>query len=149
MSIEVTSAAFAADSAIPLEFTCEGDDVSPPLAWSRVRDGAQSIAILVEDPDAPNHPFTHWLITDLPATTTSLPRGAAPPRGASEATNDRGKRGYAGPCPPSGTHHYHFHVYALDTTIGCPSSKAEFLSKIRDHVVDEGELVATYAKHRA
>ncbi len=146
MSIQVTSSAFQPDSEIPSEYTCDGADVSPPLAWSNVPRQAQSIAILVEDPDAPKKPFTHWLVTDLPPTTSSLPRGAALPGGAKAATNDMGRDGYAGPCPPRGRHHYHFHVYALDTKIGRQASKREFLAAIRGHVIDQGELVGTYRR---
>jgi Raf kinase inhibitor-like YbhB/YbcL family protein len=145
--LEVSSAAFKGDATIPAEYTCEGDDISPPLAWSAVPDGTRSIAILVEDPDAPKHTFTHWLVTDLPPTTTTLPRDARLPAGASAATNDLGDAGYGGPCPPPRSrHHYHFHVYALDTMIGPVENKAELAAKMRGHLLDEGELVATYER---
>lgn len=145
MSLNVTSNAFAANQTIPVEYTCDGSETSPPLSWSNVPKGTKSVAILVEDPDAPSGTFTHWLVTGIPPTTTALPAGALP-AGASVATNDTGKAGYAGPCPPSGRHHYHFKVYALDTTLPKPRTKAEFLSAIKGHVLDQGELVATYQR---
>src|SRR5258707_143240 len=110
----VVTSAFKPGEAIPGEFTCDGNETSPPLAWSNVPSETQSIAVLVEDRDAPKGTFTHWLVTGIPPTTTSLPAGAALPEGATAAKNDKGYPGYAGPCPPAGRHHYIFHVYALD-----------------------------------
>jgi phosphatidylethanolamine-binding protein (PEBP) family uncharacterized protein len=133
-SLEVTSSAFKAGDAIPSEYTCEGANKAPPLAWANLPAETKSVAVLVDDPDAPKGTFTHWLVTDLPPTTTSL--------------GDSGKipAGYTGPCPPSGRHHYHFHVYAIDTKIGEQASRADFLSAIRGHVLAEGDLVAMYEK---
>lgn len=146
--IEVTSTAFSPDGTIPSKYTCDGFGISPPLAWSGVPDEAQSVAILVDDPDAPGHPFLHWLIADVPTSVHELDEGGAPPREALVAESDAGTASYYGPCPPSGRHHYHFHVYALDTVLGRrPEGRDDFLSAIDGHVIDEGELVATYERH--
>lgn len=146
--LQVTSPAFRDNEAIPTEFSCDGRNVSPPLAWSGVPAETKSIAILVDDPDAPKKVFTHWLVTGLAPTTTSLPKGAALSSGATASNNDMGKTGWAGPCPPGGRHHYHFHVYALDTQIPKPSSRGELLAAIRGHVLAEGELVGTFQHAR-
>ena len=116
--------------------------MSPPLAWSTPPKQTETIAILVDDPDAPYRIFTHWLVTDIPPSLTSLDEGAAMPRDSSVTENDAGNASYYGPCPPSGTHHYHFHVYALDTALGRQENREDFLSAIDGHVLAEGELVA-------
>ncbi len=144
--LTVTSTAFQDNGAIPAEYTCDGAEKSPPLSWSKVPAGTKSIAILVEDPDAPKGTFTHWLVTDIPPTTTSLAAGSALPSGAMAMKNSKGDKKYAGPCPPSGTHHYHFHVYALDSKIANADSKSQLLASMDGHVLAEGELVGTYEK---
>lgn len=134
-TIAVTSSAFKAGESIPAEYTCDGASKTPPLSWSNVPETTASLAVLVDDPDAPNGTFTHWLVTDLPPTATTI-------------SADVGKVAtkYTGPCPPSGTHHYHFRVYALDKMIESQASESDFLSAIRGHVLAEGDLVATYSK---
>lgn len=145
-TLNVTSSAFNANEAIPSEYTCDGADKTPPLSWSNVPANAKSIAILVDDPDAPKGTFTHWIVTNIPPSDTSLSEGGSLPQGATAAKNDNGATGYAGPCPPTGTHHYHFRVYALDKTLTQPASRAELLREIKGHVLAQGELVATYTK---
>lgn len=148
--IEVTSAAFASDGEIPSKYTCDGEGISPPLAWSGVPDDARSVAILVDDPDSGDRPFLHWLVADLPVELHALDEGAAVPHDAQIAETDAGNRSYYGPCPVSGRHHYRFHVFALDTVLGHqPEGRDEFLSEISGHVLDEGELVATYQRASA
>jgi Raf kinase inhibitor-like YbhB/YbcL family protein len=144
--LQVTSRAFGANQEIPPKYTCEGTQTTPPLAWSRVPAGTQSVAILVEDPDASSGMFTHWLVTGIAPTTTSLAAGAALPSGAAAARNGRGRLGYDGPCPPHGRHRYVFRVFALDTAIPPPKDREAFLSAIRGHVLAEGRLVGTYQK---
>lgn len=144
--LEVTSPAFGYHQAIPAEHTCEGSGVSPPLAWSRVPPGTRSIAILADDPDAPQRTFTHWLVTGIPPTTTSLGKGAALPRGAVAAKNDAGQAGYTGPCPPTGRHRYRFRVYALDVDLGKATTREELMALVPDRVLATGELVGTYQK---
>ena len=140
----VTSSAFKPNGAIPTEYTCNGSEISPPLSWSAVPNDTRTIAILVDDPDAPGGTFTHWLVTGIPATSTGVLAGAALPDGAMAAKNDKGNMGYAGPCPPSGRHRYRFMVFALDTSVPRPANRAELLSSIRGHVLAKGELDATY-----
>jgi len=142
----VTSSAFAANSAIPDEYTCTGSDVSPQLAWSNTPANAKSVAILVEDPDAPKGTVLHWLVTGIDPAMSAVARGSVP-EGAMQAKNEKGALAYMGPCPPAGApHHYHFHVYALDTTLGRAASKLDFVTQIQGHVLGEGELVGTYQK---
>ena len=147
-ALEVTSSAFRNNGAIPSEYTCEGSEISPPLSWSKVPAGTKSIALLVVDPDAPNGAFTHWLVTGIPPSTTSLDKGAALPRGAVAAKNDRNHAGYTGPCPPAGMHHYEFHVYALDIRLPTAMPRADFLGALRGHTLATGQLVGTYQKQR-
>lgn len=143
--IEVTSPAFPANGAIPKMYSCEGKSISPPLAWSNIPARTQSIAILVEDPDAPNGTFTHWVVSGLPPTQRSLPAGAALPSGAIAGKNDKGNRGFTPPCPPSGMHRYHFRVFALDVP-DTATSKAELMALVNTHEIAEGELVGTFSK---
>jgi Raf kinase inhibitor-like YbhB/YbcL family protein len=146
-TLTVTSDAFKAGEAIPTEYTCEGASKAPPLSWSGVPSEAKSVAILVEDPDAPKGTFTHWIVTNIPASETSL--SGALPAGAMAAKNDKGAIGYAAPCPPSGTHHYHFHVFALDKTIEQPPNRAAFMKEMKGHVLAHGDLIGTVSKTEA
>ena len=143
----VTSPAFRTGSAIPSDLTCDGSEKSPPLAWAGAPDKTKSFAILVDDPDAPKGTFTHWLVTKLPSSTTTLADNATLPRGSQVAKNDKGTDGYAGPCPPTGRHHYHFRVYALNTTLPDGLSRRSFLRAIKGHILAEGDLVGTYKRH--
>ena len=144
--LEVTSTAFQNNAPIPAEYTCDGASTIPPLAWSHVPTAAKSIAILVEDPDAPKGTYTHWLVTGIPPTTTSLERGGQLPGGAMASKNDKGDTGFAAPCPPSGRHRYRFEVFALDIAKPRATSRADFLAAINGHIVAKGELVGTYQK---
>jgi Raf kinase inhibitor-like YbhB/YbcL family protein len=145
-ALKVTSSAFTNNGAIPADYTCDGAQTTPPLSWSNVPKNARTVAVLVEDPDAPTGAFTHWLVTGIPGTITSLASGGALPEGAMVAKNGKGDTGYYGPCPPSGRHHYFFHVYALDNTIPGPATKEDFLSSIHGHILAEGQLIGTYQK---
>jgi Raf kinase inhibitor-like YbhB/YbcL family protein len=145
-TLEVTSPAFAANGDIPSEFTCEGTDTPPPLAWSEVPAGTKSIAIVVEDPDAPKGTFTHWMVTGISPATRSIGGGPLP-SGAMAIKNDAGKAGYTGPCPPSGRHRYVFRVFALDAPIHA-SDRAQLEHAMKGHVLAEGQLVGMYQKQR-
>lgn len=147
-SLQVTSSAFGMNDAIPAEFTCDGSEISPPLAWSKVPRDTKSIAVLVDDPDAPKGTFTHWLVTDIAPTTTQLAKDANLPTGAVAMKNSKGATGYAGPCPPSGVHHYHFQVYALDTAKVKATTREDFFSEIKGHTLASGELVGTYQRRK-
>jgi Raf kinase inhibitor-like YbhB/YbcL family protein len=118
---QLTSPAFTEGGTIPDEFTCVGDDVSPPLAWSGVPAGTVELALVVRDPDADG--FVHWVVAGLPATTGGLAKGK-PPAGATQALNDFGRAGWAGPCPPSEVHHYDFRIYALSAPSGVAAETA-------------------------
>ena len=148
-TLEVTSDAFEANGSIPREYTCEGEDVSPPLAWANVPKDTKSIAILVDDPDAPGGTFLHWLVTGIDGSATSLRKAADLPEGAIAVKNGKGDADYAGPCPPSGRHRYRFNVYALDRSPGSPQSRADFESALEGHVLAPGGLVGTYQKQGA
>jgi Raf kinase inhibitor-like YbhB/YbcL family protein len=137
-TITVTSSAFGNDKPIPREFTCKGGGAAPELAWRGVPPGARSVALVVTDPDAPGGTFVHWVLYGLPPRDGQL-AGDQPPAGAREADNSRGEPGWTSPCPPSGTHHYHFTVYALS---GQPtgSSTRDVLASIGGMVLARGEL---------
>ncbi len=142
-ALGVTSPAFADNDPIPVDYTCDGSQVPPPIEWSPVPEGTRSIAILIDDPDAPRETFTHWLVTGISPRVTSL-EGELPP-GAIVGENDRGFTNYTGPCPPAGRHYYRFIVYALDIT---PQStrRAAFLREIDGHVLATGRLVGSYER---
>lgn len=147
-TLRVKSSAFDNNSAIPVEYTCDGAGMAPPLTWSKAPARTKSLAILVTDPDAPRGEFTHWLITGLSPRTTGITGGDLP-QGAVAQLNDAGKGGYAPPCPPSGMHHYHFRVYALDMTLPMTMTRADLEIQMRGHVLASGELVGTYEKRAA
>ena len=144
--LTVSSSAFTANQPIPAEYTCDGTGNPPPLSWSNVPSAAKSVAVLVEDPDAPSGTFTHWLVTDISPTTTSLDKTL--PGGAMAASKGKGANGYTPPCPPSGRHRYNFQVFALDLPKVKAHTRAAFLSEINGHIVAKGELTGTYEKRR-
>jgi hypothetical protein len=152
--ITVQSSAFAHQGEIPKRFTCEGDDSSPPLAWSNLPAGTKSLALILDDPDAPDpkapkRVWVHWVLYNLPPSETGLPAGVKhAPAGARDGTNDWGRTGYGGPCPPIGRHRYFHKVYALDVVLsdlGEPT-KAQLEQAMRGHVIAQGELIGTYQK---
>jgi Raf kinase inhibitor-like YbhB/YbcL family protein len=141
--LAVSSTAFAANGDIPRDFTCDGLDVSPPLAWSTVPADTKSVAIVVEDRDAGH---VQWLVTGIPASTTTLGQGSALPAAALVGTNDSGKTGWTGPCPTEGRHHYVFTVYALDIAISNRQTKSELAQAMAGHVLAQGQLVGSYRR---
>jgi Raf kinase inhibitor-like YbhB/YbcL family protein len=149
---QLTSSSFAADSAIPAKYTCDGGNVSPALAWTEPPAGTQSFALVVDDPDVPKKTVIHWLIYDLPAATRALPEGvptkAKLPDGSRQGKNDPGKIGYAGPCPQKGgaAHHYFFKLYALDYQTGLkPKAKGVDVEKaIKGHILAQAELIGRF-----
>jgi Raf kinase inhibitor-like YbhB/YbcL family protein len=148
--LEVRSSAFGEGDRIPSDFTCEGADMSPPLEWSGVPARAQSLVVIVEDPDAPSGNWTHWLVYDLPPDLTQLPTGISigekPSMEGSQGLTDFGKTSYRGPCPPNGQHRYFFKVYALDTILRLKphASKQELSQAMQGHVLAEGFLMGSY-----
>jgi Raf kinase inhibitor-like YbhB/YbcL family protein len=143
----LSSSAFPAGEAIPRRYSCDGPDVSPPLAWSGAPAGTAAFVLVVDDPDA--NGFVHWIVADLPAATTSLAEGASGHLSpAVEGRNGFGRIGYGGPCPPSGTHRYVFVLYALDRTLalgGAPRADA-VRSAMKGHILAEAKLTATYRR---
>ena len=146
--IDVTSSAFQEGGSIPSRFTCDGSDTSPPLQISGVPPETKSLVLIVDDPDAPGGLFTHWLLWNIPPKTTSIPQGSSPI--GVQGTNDFGKAGYRGPCPPPGTHRYSFKVFAIDRQLDLRSraKRSEVEAAMRDHVTAQGELVGRYARRK-
>ncbi len=156
MALEIHSTAFAPGGAIPSKYTCEGRDVSPPLAWSGAPQGTRSLVLIVDDPDAPDPKapkmtWVHWVLANLPADSTGLAEGvssSALPGGTIEGTNDWGRAGYGGPCPPIGRHRYFHKLYALDVELAGlrNPTKAQLEAAMKGHVLAHAELVGTYQK---
>jgi len=156
MTLKITSTAFQQAGSIPSKYTCEGPDVSPPLAWSGVPAKAKTLALIVDDPDAPDpakpqRVYVHWVVYNIPAGTPSLSENASKtgmPKGAVQGKNDWGKAEYGGPCPPIGRHRYFFKLYALDIELtGMRSAtKADLERAMNGHVLDTGEMMGTYQK---
>jgi Raf kinase inhibitor-like YbhB/YbcL family protein len=151
-ALSLTSSSFSNNGAIPRQFTCDGDDLSPNLQWSSAPGGTKSFALLVHDPDAPVD-FTHWLVYRIPPDVHALAQNAssdgAMPRGSEEGINGFHSVGYAGPCPPPGKpHHYFFGLYALDVPVALPPGvkREEFEAAIRGHILAEGRIVGTYQR---
>jgi len=148
----VESSVFSNFQAIPPRYTCDGNDVSPPLRWKNIPDKTKSIAVVCDDPDAPMGTWVHWVCYDIAPTCDSLdeniPIADSLPRGGKQGMNDFGKFGYGGPCPPSGIHRYFFKVYALDIVLGLPAgkSKKELEKAMKGHIVGQGELVGKYSR---
>ncbi len=155
--LTVTSTAFAEGQAIPRQYTGDGRNISPALAWPEAPAGTKEWALIVDDPDAPrSEPWVHWLIYSIPAHLKGLPEDVskaervAVPAGCTQGRNSWGRVGYGGPEPPRGhgVHHYHFKLYALDTNLKLPpqAEKQALLAAMKGHVLAEGELVGTYER---
>ena len=146
-SITVTSPVLRDGEAIPSKYTCDGKGTSPPLAWTGTPAGAKALAVVVDDPDAPRGTFTHWVLLDLDPGTSSIAEGTTPP-GAKQANNSASKPSYYGPCPPSGTHHYRFTVYALSkaTNLADGAGLDEALEAIDAATIARGRLTALYSR---
>ena len=146
--LQVTSSAFAGNEAIPRKYTCDGDEVSPPLEWRSAPKNAKSLAVICDDPDAPSGTFTHWIVYDIPITVTKLDEGSS--GHGVEGTNGFGKIGYGGPCPPPAdtAHHYIFHVYALEIgSLGrARMSRQEVDQAMKGHIIAEGRLTGRYQR---
>lgn len=158
MPFKLTSPAFSAGGSIPVEHTCEGADRSPPLTWSGIPAGTKSLALIVDDPDAPDPAaprmtWVHWVLYNLPPGCDGLPAGvaaAALPAGTREGLNDWKRTGYGGPCPPIGRHRYFHKLYALDAVLpdlGRPG-KTRLEQAMQGHVLAHAELIGTYQKHK-
>jgi len=152
VSIKLTSTAFQDGGMIPAKYTCDGQNVAPPLNWSGTPANVQGLALVCDDPDAPGKTWVHWVVYDLPSTSTQLPE-ATPAKetvasGGKQGKNDFGKIGYGGPCPPSGTHRYFFKLYALDKTtdLKAGATKDQLMNAIQGHIIGQGELMGRYKR---
>ena len=153
MAFELTSAAFASGATIPQKHTCDGGNVSPPLAWTDPPSGTKAFALVCEDPDAPAGTWVHWVLYDLPATVRGVPEGVPPepslPDGSRQGRNDFKKIGYGGPCPPPGPpHRYFFRLYALDAPTGLQPgvTRSELAKAIASHTRATAELMGRYGR---
>ena len=153
MQIQLSSTAFKDGAMIPVIYTCDGKNISPPLSWTEAPQGSKSIALIVDDPDAPAGTWVHWVVFNLPSSISSLSEGASSlgsqePFGTA-GMNSSQKIGYGGPCPPKGKpHHYFFKLYALDIILGLKSgaSKADVEKAMQGHILAQGQLMGTYGR---
>lgn len=155
MALRIESPAFQAQGKIPQKYTCDGADVSPPLAWSGVTEGTKSLVLISDDPDAPMGTWVHWVLYNLPPEPHELQEGVPKtetiPNGAKQGITDFRRVGYGGPCPPPGpAHRYFFKLYALDTVLTLPpkASKADVLLAMNGHELAHVELMGTYQRQR-
>ena len=146
-SIQLTSPAFRDQHDIPAQYTCEGEGGMPTLNWSGIPASAKSLALVMDDPDAPNGTWVHWVLYDVPPSATGMSEGVHP-AGAHEGKNSWGKTGWGAPCPPSGRHRYIFKLYALDTMLGDIGNptEADLDKEMQGHVVGQATLTGTYQK---
>lgn len=154
-SMKLESRAFTANATIPQQYTCDGQDLSPPLQWDAPPPGTQSLVLITDDPDAPRGTFVHWVLYNLPPDQRGLTEGASSTQptlgnGAFQGRSDFGKLGYGGPCPPSGSHRYFFKLYALDArlTLQPGASKAQVERAMQGHILDQADLMGYYARSR-
>ena len=143
--MKLTSKDFADKCNIPSEFTCDGRNVSPHLAWENVPDKTKSFALSVTDPDAPGGMWIHWLVYDISKELKEIEKNS-PATGAKEVENDFGKKPYGGPCPPSGTHRYFFTVYALDVEHLEGVNKRNFLDRVEEHTIEKAVIMGLYKR---
>lgn len=149
--LTLTSPAFKNGANIPAKYTCDGAQVSPPLAWTGVPAGTQALALVVDDPDSPSGVYTHWVVFAIPPTVDSLPENASKagmPAGAMQGRNSSGRVGWLGPCPPNGAHHYVFHLYAINVApqLKQGAERSDVDNADRGHVIAETTLTGLYSR---
>ena len=144
--MRLTSPEFENGQSIPARFTCDGGDARPDVAFSEPPEGTASLALIVDDPDAPSGLWTHWVVWDIPPQTEAFDGGL--PEGAVQGRTSSGMNGWHGPCPPNGTHHYYWRLYALDTVIGLPADRdaAALRDAMKGHILAECSLMGTYSR---
>ncbi|MCE8424580.1 MAG: YbhB/YbcL family Raf kinase inhibitor-like protein [Candidatus Methanoperedens sp.] len=152
-TISITTEAFLTGENIPSRYSCDGDDISPPLSWKGLPANANSTVLIMDDPDAPSGTFVHWVLFNIPAGTQHLPEGIPSDKilvdGSRHGMTDFGRAGYGGPCPPSGKQHrYFFRIYALDTKLdlSAGASRKQVESAMKGHVLAQGELMGKYGR---
>ena len=145
--LQIKSPVFPHNGMIPSKFTCDGADVSPPLSMVNIPEKTRTLALIVDDPDAPAGAWVHWVVWNIGAGTKEIPEDSVP-QGAIQGTNDFGKQRYGGPCPPSGTHRYYFKLYALDASLALKSgaTKAQIEEAMKGHVLAQAELIGLYRR---
>lgn len=143
--LRVKSPAFESNKPIPRKYTCDGNDINPPLTIEGVPKEAKTLALIVDDPDAPSGTFDHWIVWNIPASTSKISENTVPGK---EGLNGARQSGYMGPCPPGGTHRYFFKVYALDAelSLGINSKKKDVEKAMQGHILSKGELVGLYSR---
>jgi len=148
-NMKLSSSTFIHNGMIPAKYTCDDENISPPLSTTEVPSQAQSLVLIVDDPDAPGRTFVHWTLWNIDPKIIEIPENGVP-EGAQEGLTDFGKRGYGGPCPPSGTHRYFFKLYALDTRLVLPnySQKSDIEKAMENHILAQTELVGLYSRQR-
>ncbi|MBF0282858.1 MAG: YbhB/YbcL family Raf kinase inhibitor-like protein [Magnetococcales bacterium] len=153
--MRLTSPAFLQGGSIPPEFTCDGADRSPPLYWTGLPEGVKTLALIVDDPDAPGGTWVHWVVYNIPATLDGMAAGALPmpqlSTGAIQGGNDFRRIGYGGPCPPSGApHHYQFRLYALNAELpfAMALGRQQLLKQMEGRILGQAELMGTYQRHK-
>ena len=152
MEISLKSTSFKDGEMIPTRYTCDGEDISPELAWESIPEGCQTLAIICDDPDAPMGTWVHWIIYNIPADLTGLEEGIPPddtlPSGAKQGNNGWNRIGYGGSCPPGGTHRYFFKIYALDTELDFESgaTKSQLINAMEGHILAQGQLMGRYSR---
>lgn len=156
MTLSIRSNGFGHNEMIPSRYTCDGENISPALEWSGIPPAAKSLALVVDDPDAPDPAapkmtWVHWVLYNIPATAQGLAENIAAaslPAGTKEGLNDWGRRGYGGPCPPIGRHRYYFKLYALDTVLGDlqEPTREQVEQAIKGHILARAELIGTYQR---
>ncbi|OGH13009.1 MAG: phosphatidylethanolamine-binding protein [Candidatus Levybacteria bacterium RIFCSPHIGHO2_01_FULL_38_26] len=144
--MKITSSAFGHDQKIPGKYTCDGDNVNPPLQFSDVPPDSKSLVLIVDDPDAPSKTWVHWVVYNIDSDTSEVEEDTIP-SGGLEATTDFGRPGYGGNCPPSGTHRYFFRLYALDCALELPKNATKEMveKKMQHHTLDKAELIGLYS----
>lgn len=152
MQFTLSSPFFASGQPIPRKYSCDGQDISPPLSWGEPPQHTRSLALIADDPDAPGGTFVHWVLYNVPPHSRALPEGVPKAEKLADASlhgkNSWGRLGYGGPCPPGGTHRYFFKIYALDAVLGLPSgaSKQRLLEAMQGHILGQAELMGTYSR---
>ena len=150
--MKLTSSAFTEGTMIPVKYTCDGQNISPPLAWADVPAAAKTLALICDDPDAPAGLWVHWVAFNLPPEAGGLPEGVPADKslktGAVQGTNTGRRIGYSGPCPPGGTHRYFFKLYALDAPLSLTSSATakDVQAAMKNHILGEAQLMGRYKR---
>lgn len=144
--MKIWSSAFADKEAIPSRYTCDGDDINPPLQFD-VPSSAKSLALIVDDPDAPRGTWVHWVVWNIDPNTSEIKEDSVP-KSSRQGINDFGNMSYGGPCPPSGTHRYFFKLYALDVSLNIPSrsAKADLEKAMQGHIIERAEMIGLYRR---